>query len=311
MDRTGTVAVPPRRSLFEPTLRARYVTRARYLKERADFRLAIEQHRIEWDERFPQFAIGKPASPPNVRLDSPDSFVIVYPAPLEEAVARLDVHLTSASWDADDHKAAQARHSWRRLTTQLAETWWPEQHFPMWRTFTGDLPAVPFVAACLLWRVELVPEEWIAREQALMVSMLPPDAESGTIGEFSYWSTYARTLNAALDNLQLDEYLSVADLHQLRQHADTAARAAIRAVRGSDRRTWTHMVRLIPGMTTTDWREMEQQVMQIHDFLYGASPVRVLAQRLYAQGMTPYRIARELGISDRHAIRILKDEDTD
>jgi hypothetical protein len=304
--------VPPRRSLFEPTLRARYVTRARYLKEHADFRQAIEQHRTEWDERFPRFAIGKPASPPNDRLDSQDSFVIVYPSSLAEAVARLDAQLSAAAWDADDREASRGRYEWKQLATQLAKVWWPEHNFPVWRTFTGDHPAVPFVAACLLWRLELVPDEWIARAQALTVSAMPPDLEDAMAGALTYWRTYAQVLNIALYTAILNgTSLSPEQMQRIRTVAFETAFDANDAIKASDRRTWMHVVRLIPGMTSTDWREMEQQVMQVHDFLYGASPVRVLAQRLHAQGMTPYRVARELGISDRHAIRILKEEDMD
>jgi hypothetical protein len=290
-----------------PSLRERYVTRAKYLKQDPAFREVIEKERGFWNDRFPAFAIRMPSYPPDShREDGPGR--IIYPPQLASAAQRLDAHLTPATWDAEERETAAIRDEWWKLCRRLAATWWPERHFPVWRTIAFDHPALPFISACLVYLLEMVPEEWIARDQALQVSRSSVDPQSDLDQRVQYWIAYAQTLEAALaEAADRSEALTAEQVTDARAAAEQAGRAAYRAHDPGDPQTWVHFVQLVPGMTTSDWRDLEKQVMAIHNRLYGTNPMAVLARRLRDKGYSDYRIARELGFSERHAARILEE----
>jgi len=298
---------------MEPKLRDRFVTRARHLKANRSFKEAIERDRATWDERFPAYRIGRAGYPPEEVAEGPDRFVVVYPPLLARAVVRLDAHLTPATWGPDDRATATARQEWWRLVRRLADAWWPEVYFP-WRTFHGGHPADPFVSACLVWRTTVVSEEWVARDRALTVSLMPPEVDRASSGDLSFWSTLGKTLDAALaDATSTGGSVTADQVTAMRIAALSAARGARAAVHDSDPRTWMPYVRLVPDMTSTDWRGLEQQVLAVLRAQYGGHFVHVHSHvhRLHAEGRSKSSIAGELGLSERQVSRILEDTKED
>ena len=69
-----------------------------------------------------------------------------------------------------------------------------------------------------------------------------------------------------------------------------------------DEAVW--VVRLVSGMTSSDWRHIESQVLSLMDTLYPPLPLRQLAHRLRSRGWGYRRVAGELGVSVTHVRRL-------
>jgi hypothetical protein len=325
-----------------PSIRARFVTRARTVRERPPFRQALEHAAMEWTRRHPAYAAGQDAMAPDLVLDSLP-FVFV-PLSLASALKR-------ATSDALDG-LLQVEGDWESLVRELCERWWPPAYYPDWSGYTH--PAAGFVSACLIFKPQLVPEDWIHRQPAglRILRYAPPTYHQ--VGDEQYWRTAYMTLTFSLEfALARGRPLGQEWYQAIRQGVEQVAREAaelagvrsllfepdyampedaqveinndgvrwrilagslvsVRSPRGEilfrralvardevdSRFTW-HMP-IFPGMTSSDWRAIEPQVLD-RARANIASHVRDLA----AQGKSIRAMADLVGLSRPQVRRLL------
>ena len=118
--------------------------------------------------------------------------------------------------------------------------------------------------------------------------------------EGTYWRTYAEQIEAVLAEMVPKERLD--GVRTEAAEVGLAARLADQN-RSLDEAVW--VVRLVSGMTSSDWRHIESQVLSLMDTLYPPLPLRQLAHRLRSRGWGYRRIAGELGVSVTHVRRLL------
>ena len=133
-----------------PTIRQRFVSRARYLLHHKPFWQSIEIARNGWNQEQSQYEI-KDSWPPDPPFHPGH---VAYPSSLEH--------------DMDDEKELPAQYgerrralgSWRLMIEKLCVAWWPPENFPVWLP-QGSLfhPATSIVSGCLLWKREAIDPE--------------------------------------------------------------------------------------------------------------------------------------------------------
>jgi hypothetical protein len=279
-------------------------------QERPEFQDAVAQAREEWDNSFPAFAIGDAQYRPP---DEEDSFkgvlrVALYPHRLGAAIAELhtkQAESTAIARSNRDRTIIDAAESWFALVRRLSREWWPREHFPLGEggTVMGH-PAGFFVAGCLIYLPDSIPESWIVRHTPNISSYAYDPDYPETHPEAVWWRTYALALErGVLETVSAGKPLSRSDYDEIQQNAWNEALTKSDESRRKYPDEWSWYVRLFPGMTSSDWRALEPRVLQTIEHAFQATSVARLAQRLFAEGMSLRQIAFTLGISRRQAAR--------
>jgi hypothetical protein len=292
-----------------PSIRARFVKRARHLQRHRPFLRALEDALARWNERYPELAIHDRGVPP----DHPPEWWDFEPMPafLFSAYVAYQERL-----QADEAAVPPlGLPKWRRLLRELCRAWWPSEYYPNWTD--GDLypidhPAMPFVAACLLWQPALlVPEEWIS-SKPLSPDALGFDPSGRTPLEMLQLQELMIRASEAADDLadacaakpQPPEEV----LKELFDRAETTIRAlgtVLHSWKPKDSASPTqgegfYYVRIFPGMTSSDWRALESSALEC-----AATALRDRARRLAEDGHSIRSIASLLGVSRLTVKRML------
>src|SRR5437879_3652842 len=97
-----------------PSVRSRFVTRARYLKADRQFLRDVADIQAEWGRGYPRFAVGEPGLPPERSCFPNDLF---YPPKLTEGLHHYNCflrdHVTLSKADAE--LVSEASYMWRQL----------------------------------------------------------------------------------------------------------------------------------------------------------------------------------------------------
>jgi hypothetical protein len=283
-----------------PSIRPRFVRRAKTLKRDKRFHQDLARARETWNRDHPKFAAHEEGQAPQ-DLDL-QPLNIVWPP----RIVRLRDNAKAINQEVDAEVRIAGGH-WIDLALQLCQKWWPpEHHFPNWLGLMQH-PAQFFVSACMLYQPGSVPEEWIVSGN-LGPHPLPFDprdeaSHPGTV----FWMTYASVLTHLIDRAIADGDI-IDDAWR-----DRAARAATQAatlerlqVLDRDPPTMWWYLAFFPGITVSDRDEFMESVRTMTEQIYGDDPLRPLVQRMVADGMTQEDIGGELGISRRAVGRLLE-----
>jgi hypothetical protein len=279
-----------------PSIRPRFVRRAKTLKEDQRFVQAVATTRQTWRGDHPAFAKWDVDRAPN----DLDPHIVLPP--------RLDFlrdHAHGIGREPDPRVRIAGGH-WIDLALHLCEEWWPpEHHFPNWLGWMQH-PALFFVTACMRYQPYSVSEEWIVSGN-LGPHPLPFDPRDephhpGTV----FWQTYAATMTHLID--QAIEDGGVIDEAWRDRTARAATQVAtmerLQTLHRVPSRMWWYMP-FFPGITVSDRDEFMESVRAMTEAVYVDDPLRPLVQRMATNGMNQLAIARELGISPRTVGRLL------
>ena len=203
----------------------------------------------------------------------------------------------AASWTrCGDDPSTEVRtcyRDWQELVAGLCAKWFPAQDYPTW---TGPLmhPADAFVAGCLIWRPQGVPEEWV-RHFALRVCGTTHDpAAPGRHPDSEYQRAVHEGTLAALA-AAIDAGLPTTRERLCRIEADAIDAALAERALHPTEPSW--FVPVFEGLTSTDLRDAEPRIL---DALRDRRRER--ARRLCADGRSLSAIGRDLGV-DRRTVR--------
>lgn len=313
-----------------PSIRQRYVRRARSLKEAPGFRKALDDIVSEWNKQYPRFEITRRGYPPDrpyelvegvklpPRLHAGASAVglskfleaalqtnPIYPPKLWAAllVKMERENATHEPLTADDELANGAGVEWQRLTLDLCLRWWPPEYYYNWMGLQTTHPARWFVSACLIWDPRDVPEEWI-RDWSLHPICTPsdpvnPERNLAIIYLEALYESFSIRIEAAVLN---GTPITVEFLDRAHEQAERDADAAERRALPNPHAGYCY-VPVYPGMTSSDWRNMEPSVIATLDSMFYG--LEYHARRLHAEGKTPAEIAHLIGLSERQTRRYL------
>ncbi len=308
----GATDRPPRtKPIALPAIRDRFVMRARHLKAFPPFREMLERERAAWDARFPQFAIGRPSLPPDETMAEYGPYFPAYPPSLSRGITEINALSGKERREHPDYDAiCDAANEWLWLVLRLAKEWWPADVFPVWTTGGTGHPAGAFVSACLVWRLQVVSENWIVKAHLAGPVASAYNPERGEHPTAVFWRAYATAMDEAYRAAaESGAAMGIEELRRLQRRAHDEANEREREASPKDIRDWFYYVPVYPGMTSTDWRAMEPWVIKGLDARFGPNPLARHAKRLREEGLSARRIAIELGVSERHAGRLLDVED--
>ena len=197
-----------------PSIRPRFVRRAKTLKEDQRFLQALTTTRQMWNGDHPRFAIRDVDRAPT-DLD-PHPLNIVWPP----RIVFLQDHAKASGREPEPDVRVAGGH-WIDLALHLCQVWWPpEHHFPNWLGWMQH-PALFFVTACMRYEPRSVSEEWIVSGN-LGPHPLPFDPRDeprhpGTV----FWQTYAATIAHLIDQ-------AIAEVGSLTKHGEIALREPLR-----------------------------------------------------------------------------------
>lgn len=284
-----------------PSLHRRYVARARTLKEDAHFKADIAAERERWNDRWPDFAVPGRGYPPDTR-----------PYALDTAPAIVDAMNLPRRDGQLMERAEKADLNWKNLVVDICRRWWPERFFPVWQD-AWIHPAAPFVHSCLVWGPVLVPEEWIETFRPVTMWAHVPALAKGMSPDGVRWhSVYLSLMRQIDDMLARGETITREDLRRLDRAAviasyqnDEGRGNGYEGVGLASHIPANEMlvVPLYPGMTSTDWRGMEGNVLADVGRCY---PFEDDIRKLYEQGESIYAIARLVGYSESQVREIVR-----
>lgn len=256
------------RRIHFPAVWRRYVLRAEYLKERREFLNALAEAREQWDGSFPAFAIGERQYLPPDDETTPRGTLrmAVYPRRLAVAINKLHAkrggnHVASLS--DTDRLVTEGADSWFSLVRRLSWAWWPPEYFPLGSgAAVMGHPAAFFVAGCLVYDPRSVPGSWIVRHTLGVNGYAADPDHPERHPDVIRWRTYALSVDHAIDaRLNAGQSLSLSDLAGIRESAWRKAISESAAASPSYPHEWFWCVRLFPGMTSSDWRALEPEVL--------------------------------------------------
>lgn len=300
-------SVPGGQTYRVPSVRKRFLRRAVYLKSNRAFREEIERRRHAWDKQFPMFAIGEPGFPPAKPRHIP---------PTEPA---LPDRLLSAIWDRHercvvrggprttlDSASRKATLPWQELLQELCLDWWPLKYYPITVSLHFH-PARRFVAGCLLYMIDAVPEDWITAYVLAPIPQTGSPAVPNDIEAVGLRQERNHILQRLCEAVESGTDVTLSFLQQVQREAsERGARAEeqrsleIEQALGGDP-GWSAGVSLtfpiFPGMTHGDWKAAQPKVFESIRFYYPNHPLEAAARELRADGMSINAIAGLLGVS--------------
>ncbi len=190
-----------------------------------------------------------------------------------------------------------AADEWHGMVNDLSTEWWPRQFYPNW-IGSGKHPADPFVAACLIYNPLEVPTTIISSLRPVLFDAYVSDLASSQYPSGTFWeSAFNNIVDSIRNALERGDCLTVEMIDKMRA---AACMSGAQATSGAD--TLQPVIPILPGMTSTDLREMESEVLvylRHHDHFN--DDVRAL----HRDGMKIAPIARLVGLSRRAVQNIL------
>ena len=290
-----------RKAIPGASVRARYMKRAEVLRDEPEFRERLREMRSDWDQRYLQFAIGRPGVPP----EADETFRlwdhVVLPPRLQHA---LDHNERNGQQDMPLRMIAM---QWTQTVVVECSRWWPERYYPNYiSSSTIHNPAQLFLSLCLVYQERLVLETAVFTNpfepQFLLFDPRKPDRDFFRVTE----RAFTHALTEAVQEVFADR---PDDLDRVFRRAQDAEFEAMRQMDEAGARSieahWWY-VPLLPGMTPGDWDDMKPKVMEKLRELYGEHPVADYARQLAAEKMRPPQIAKLLGLSEDAVRNYLK-----
>lgn len=318
-------------------LHERFVARAQNLLEDRQFRARVSTVREGWDREYPPLAVGSPIFPTVEQLERSMSLWFEYRPPRMLKIMKClnfrdfsrrgyrQEQLRTFGMQGCDcgclwswPELIRAEADWESRIESLCFEWWPPEYFPVVSPFRH--PARNFVAACLLWRFEVVPASLI-QQPDLRPRRMPDD-------QLLYWYEMANGLfehieQRVKDGGQIDQTDLTAIVDEVHE---VAFSRFVRLYEPSDpfrtlnqtfeneyehfldtvwsmgpdaslRHLWKPLyVPIYPGMKTTDWRALEHIVMAEMEDQLGSEPIAHWIDVLSQRGLSDRAISRLLGV---------------
>jgi hypothetical protein len=292
-----------------PSIRRRFINRARYLKEDRGYRSALGRAIAQWNGEHPAYAIlGQPAVPERWQI-GPGQW-LVYPPQLltrmriegEQLRNARDRDHVDAFWAQE--RTSEATYQWRQLVCQLCEAWWPQRYFPNWAPLAPyEHPAGPFVSACLLFNLLDVPEAWILDVGPSPIGLRydprdlnrTPDAVRDRV----LWNGFMQGLDQAI------EAGTTITKDVVSRIACAAAPEALRAAHDAYLEQPLYFFYVPAGMNAEEWRALARWCTESGDHSAPGWPGQ--ARKLKREGHSQEAIARLLGIDRRQVRRAISE----
>lgn len=291
--------------------RARFVTRARTLKEDRSFQQDCERVISDWNQSFPEFGIRSERTlPPEEHGLAPEEYLL---PPLLHRIRSFAVGVAGRddrlqdrtatlkqrdSSITDPMKVIRAKQVWRTLVSTMCEQYWPHVDFPH-RLNCLQHPAHHFAAGCLVWRPEFVSEEWILQPQS-PVYMLPFDPRDKAVNGNPVATEWQTRYEVILDSVRdLIEQKGAVLANDLPSILAAVERAASEAHEESEISQQHYPVLLIyPGISS---EVLRKNASMVAENLREQFDIKKRARQLEAEGYEKAEIARRLGV-DRKTI---------
>ncbi len=298
-----------RRENRGPSVRRRYVTRAKTLIQDRLFQEAMREARSRWDTAFPAYSIGRPSQCPGPTIPTINS-THTMPPKLMSAWTRAK---EERRFDHREEPAWDAWRSWEGLVNAGCQRWWPSRFFPNYIGW-GRHPASLFFSCCIAYDERTVPTTLIPENHYVPEHhpFDPTDDDSNPV-----------VIGLRAERVALQQALRDA----LAPHGDAAEKAinharnvGFWAQHEAEMRNpmaldpsgeyltsgWWY-VPLLPEMTTSDWYAMRTEAIATVRRVYGEDPVRSYILQLSEDQVRAPQIARLLGVSERHVFKVLRE----
>ena len=286
---------PPPGAARTPSVRRRFVHRARTLKEHRGFLSDVDQAIAQWKSDYPAYAIGSRPVAPDEWWITPGQWFVWPP--------RLLTRLRTENAFFAENRTSSATLQWSQLVLKLCTTWWPAKYYNNWlQAAPYQHPAGPFVSGCLIYRPPGVPEDWILA-QGLFPSELshdPGDTLRHPEAVF-YRTAYFAVLEAVYESVSRGVSLTPEMLNTIDCEAHARGHAASYEVM-LPRDNQFHYLHLHAGMTREDYRAAEPYVF-FNVLDHGAPEWTAHIAGLRQEGMSDRAIARLLGVDHRQVSR--------
>lgn len=253
----------------------------------------------DWDARFPEFRIGRRGFPPENPYRGGSDYP--YPEPLIAAIDRMNSGPDPAA--NLDSTVLDIAFQWRLMVFSYTDDWFPKKYFPNW-VAPSLHPAAQFVGSCILWRPDTVSEHAVKAFSLGVVGVPSNPANSEEHPQVIFYRTLLRLFTDRLDGAVTsgESITREVMIATYRDAMDEAGRASSEA--SFDQSKHFRYVPVFPGMTSTDWQELEVAVLG--ELARDRSTLLTThAQSLRREGMSVQRIAGTLGVSRRTAARML------
>jgi hypothetical protein len=280
-----------------PTIRRRYVARARYLKNSPVFRDAVAAAASLWNADHPDYAIRVRRSPTDAMIGPPGDYV--YPPRLEAAMSaanrehRVDDDVFTAETD------------WRSRVDSLCGESWPAADFPNWLPFSWMHPAAKFLSACIVCDPKYVETDLIRNiNLAIGRHAYDPTWPLERPREVFLQTLYERALQRITEHAESGQPLSAETINHLADQGMSEAREAERLHRETIAPSggqWAY-VHIYPGMTGEDWDALKQHALI--EARKGEVELKRRAARMLVDGISVREVAGALGLSRAHVAKL-------
>lgn len=280
-----------------PSIRERFVARARSLSDDPAFSEAIDHARLEWKR-------DQPDLPLEILSDIKD-----YPQrsfgmdPFGDGVDRSYLYVPP-TWAGDPFKLTSGRYPWEEMVLRLCSVWWPPEAYPNWLERQYIHPSQLFVSACLIAPIATISEGLILDLplEPFFVYGTPSSGFMEFVGPLAFIQARA-ALEERFPDMDFKPYFDQA-------WSDAKAAYFENDERASRPR---YLLQLYPGMPATDLENAAKFIASKVDDLpdYHRWPGHERRQETIhyykTQGFTNEQIALQLGISVSTVKRELRD----
>lgn len=273
-----------------PTIRRRFVSRARYLTTYPPFLKAMAAEAARWDADYPEYAIGRRGYP---------SESVGHPANDEAIPPALQIAISAADAAGEySGPSFTAFYDWQRRVYAVCLAWWPPADFPNWLAYRhANLPA-RFASTCIICDPKYVDPELIRKFGVTVAQHAYDPTDSINNPREIFWRVlYRRTLELIAAHVQTGRALTADDLPTITDSALPDAYEAEDKYRQQNPPPggWWAYAYIFPGMKGEDWDALKERALEAAR--EGEDQLHARATEMLDDGKSIREVAGALGLS--------------